>query len=154
MRAEFFNSSQSSFLSEVVELSSSLPSGQTLFLSIGVVSDIGTVLFLTGLCLTAGDSISYSSNMSNWYLCSSRYVVNNLAYSGCLSAKCLNSSEKYRKHRYYSAATESKEMSVPAPFTEADLQLPRSKAYQAYHTKYLGLCFNCFPQKQSMRTIR
>lgn len=138
---------QSSFLSEVLELSSSLPSGQTLFLATGVVSETGTVFFLTGLCLTSGDSMSSSSNISDWYLCSSRYVVNNLAYSGCLSAKSLNSSEKYEKYRYYSTATESKKISVPAPLTEADLQLLSSEESQTNHTKYLGLCFNSFPQK-------
>jgi len=92
-----------------------------------------------------------SSNISDWYLCSSRYVVNNLAYSGCLNAKSLNSSEKYKKYRYYSAAIESRKISVPAPFTEADHQLLSSEARQANHTKYVGLCFSSFPQKQGRR---
>lgn len=87
--------------------------------------------------------MSSSSSIPSWYLCRSKYVVNSLAYSGCLSAKSLNSSEKYKKH---SVATESKKISEPAPFNEGDLQLGFSEASQTY-AKYLGLCCNSFPQK-------
>lgn len=90
--------------------------------------------------------MSSSSNIPSWYLCRSKYVVNSLAYSGCLSAKSLNSSEKYKKHRYYSVATESKKISEPASFNESDFQLGFSEASWTY-AKYLGLCCNSFPQK-------
>lgn len=88
---------QSSFLSEIFKCSSSVGSGQTLFLGTGVVSEEGRELGLTGLTSPEANSASVNS----WQRCSSRYVVNSLAYSGCFSAKSLNSSKKKWKNEQH-----------------------------------------------------